>query len=208
MEYLRDSQKKVVSLGEAVNMIVNKQEIIEDLVVLTFDDGCERFYDITFPILDQFGFPCTIYPVAGCLGKPANWGKIRNPELKILSKEKTKELSDMGVEIGAHTMNHHKLTQLSEEVAYDEIYRSKELLQEITCREVNSFSYPHGAYNIGVRKIVKKIGFTNALTCIEGNAENCNSIFEVPRKYITYFDGIEGFINKIRNNGSKTISTF
>ncbi|RKO72556.1 polysaccharide deacetylase family protein [Sphingobacterium puteale] len=208
MEYLRDSKKQVVSLAGAIQRMASNREIKNELVVLTFDDGCERFYDLTFPILNQFGFLCTIYPVAGCLGKPASWGKIQNPDLKILSSKKIRELSDMGVEIGAHTMNHYKLTELRNEVAYQEIYESKDLLQEITGREVNSFSYPHGAYNPTIIKMVEEMEFTNAVSCIEGNAENCRSIFELPRKYITYFDGIEVFKDKIKNNGSKAISTF
>src|SRR5687768_16487117 len=69
MEFLKNSGYNVISLNEALDLIFKIKEIDKNYVVLTFDDGCEKFYDLTFPILDSFKFPSTIYPIAGFLGK-------------------------------------------------------------------------------------------------------------------------------------------
>jgi peptidoglycan/xylan/chitin deacetylase (PgdA/CDA1 family) len=198
MEFLANSDYEVISLSNAMNLIFNQKTINAKYVVLTFDDGCEKFYDITFPILTEFNFPSTIYPVAGFFGKHATWGKINNPELKILSKTMLVELHQLGVDIGAHTINHVKLTQISKEDATKQIKGSKETIEQLLGENIYSFAYPHGDFNDEIIEIVKEVEFSNALTCISGYAEEAQSEFKIPRKYITYFDDLNKFKQKLK----------
>src|SRR5205085_11598380 len=71
MDFLKNSDYKVISLNEAMDIVFKIRDIDKKYVVLTFDDGCEKFYDIAFPILDKFNFPSSIYPIAGFLGRYA-----------------------------------------------------------------------------------------------------------------------------------------
>ena len=139
MEFLMNSDYQVISLANALNLIFNNRIVDGKYVVLTFDDGCEKFYDVTFPILEKFNFPSTIYPVAGFLGKYASWGTINNPELKILSKNKLIELNKLGVEIGAHTMGHVKLTHIKRNDAINQVKESKETLEQLLGQNIHSF---------------------------------------------------------------------
>lgn len=197
MEFLKNSDYKVISLVDAIDLITYNKIIDSKYVVLTFDDGCERFYDVTFPIIEKFGFPTTIYPVVGYLGKYASWGTITNARIKILSKRMVVELNNAGVEIGAHTIDHPKLTRISRNSATDQVRCSKALLEELIGESVRSFAYPHGDFNQQIVEIVKEVGFMNALTCINKNAEEAKSVFEIPRKYVTYFDSLDRFILKL-----------
>ncbi len=196
MEFLRESGYYVISLAKALNMIFNERTFDGKYIVLTFDDGCETFYKTTFPILEEFDFPSTIFPVAGYIGKLATWGTLRNPDLRILSKDMLVELSSLGVEVGAHTMDHTKLTHLKPKDALNQVKNSKESLEQLLGKNIHSFAYPHGDFNNEVIDIVKEAGFTNALTCLSNYAEEAKSAFEVPRKYITYFDGLDQFAQK------------
>lgn len=197
MEFLKNSDYSVISLSKALSFIFDQRIIDSKHVVLTFDDGCERFYDLTYPILEKFDFPSTIYPVSGFFGKHATWGKIKNPDLKVLSKSMLVELNKLGVEIGAHTMNHVKLTQTSRNDAINEVKNSKKALEQLLGESIHSFAYPHGDFNSEVIDIVKQAGFDNALTCIADFAEEAKSVFEIPRKYITYFDDLNCFKRKL-----------
>lgn len=197
MEFLREAGYVVISLTQAVDIIFQKKIIDQRYVVLTFDDGCEKFYEITYPTLALFGFPAAIYPVAGFLGKHALWGKVPNPDLKILSKSRLVELSQLGVEIGAHSMSHVKLTQVNRKEAMRQVSNSKDVLEQLLGKNISSFAYPHGDFNGGVIEILKEIGFSNALTCIPKNAEDASSVFEIPRKYITYYDNLNQFKEKL-----------
>jgi peptidoglycan/xylan/chitin deacetylase (PgdA/CDA1 family) len=197
MNFLKQSDYRVISLKMALDLAFNAKEINENYIVITFDDGCEKFYDTTFPILDSFNFPATVYPITGFLGDIVTLKGKSYPHLKILSESMLLELSNVGVEIGAHTVNHLKLTETTEKEAKFQIKYSKEYLEQLLGKKIDSFSYPHGDYNTKTIRMVKESGFTNALTCKLGFAQDAQSIFEIPRKYITYFDNIESFIHKL-----------
>ena len=197
MEFLSNSGYKVISLSKATELISSQNPLDADYVVLTFDDGCERFYDITFPILENFGFPSAIYPVANYLGKRATWGNVMTRELRILSKSQLTELAGLQVEIGAHTMDHVKLTTASKDDAMVQVFESKKTLEQLIGREIRSFAYPHGAYTRETMDIVKEAGFCNALTCISRAVGAAESMYEIPRKYITYYDDLNAFKQKL-----------
>lgn len=198
MDFLKQSNYSVISLKEALVLVLNRKEITDDYIVLTFDDGCEKFYDTTFPILDSFNFPATVYPISGFLGDIFTIKGRSYPHLKILSESMLIELSKVGVEIGAHTVNHLRLTSATKAEERYEISYSKNYLEQLLGKNIDSFSYPHGEYNNETIKVVQESGFTNALTCKYGFLSDTHSIFEIPRKYITYFDNIESFISKLK----------
>lgn len=197
MEFLKSSSIEVVSLDRAINSLFFEGLSQKDQVVLTFDDGCGSFYDLVHPILEKFGFPSTIYPVVGSLGKVAYWNGKIYPYLKILNQQNLITLSENGVEIGGHTVNHVKLDQVQKKNAIREIRNCKAELEQILNKEVKSFAYPHGRHNATVREIVKCAGFKNALTCESDYANNAPSVFEIPRRYITFYDDLRSFENKL-----------
>ena len=57
MDFLKQSDYKVISLNMALDLAFKAKELKENYIVLTFDDGCEKFYDTTLPILDSFNYP-------------------------------------------------------------------------------------------------------------------------------------------------------
>lgn len=197
MDFLKQSDYRVISLNNALDLAFKAKEIDRNYIVLTFDDGCEKFYDTTFPILDSFNFPATVYPIIGFLGKIVTLKERSYPHLKILSGSMLLELSKVGIEIGAHTVSHLNLTKTTKSEAEFQIKYSKDYLEHLLDKNIDSFSYPHGDYNNETIRIVEESGFTNAVACKSGFAQNAESIFEIPRKYITYFDTLEIFKNKL-----------
>ncbi len=77
---------------------------------------------------------------------------------------------------------------------------SKETLEQLLGENIQSFAYPHGDFNKGVIDIVKEAGFANAVTCISSVAGEAKSIYEIPRKYITFFDDINLFKQKLESH--------
>jgi len=197
MDFLKHSDYTVIPLSKAIDLAFNTKEIDRNYIVLTFDDGCEKFYDTTFPILNSFNFPVTVYPITGFIGDFVTLNGKFYKHLKILSEKMLIELSNEGVEIGAHTIKHFKLTQITKSEAEYQIKYCKVYLEQLLGKKIDSFSYPHGDYNNETIRIVEKSGYTNALTCKSGSVHDSQSIFEIPRKYITYFDNIDNFINKL-----------
>jgi peptidoglycan/xylan/chitin deacetylase (PgdA/CDA1 family) len=106
---------------------------------------------------------------------------------EILSKEDLKFLcSNNLITIGAHTHNHLCLKKLEKEECIEEIKISKEILENLTARKINHFSYPYGTKNdAGKRefKIVKDLGFKSGVTTCVGTLSK-NKLFNLPRIHI------------------------
>jgi len=67
-------------------------------------------------------------------------------------------------EIGAHTLTHPDLRELSPEKQREEIAGSKKWLEELLCAEVKMFCYPKGFYTNESVELVKEAGFLGART--------------------------------------------
>lgn len=101
--------------------------------------------------------------------------------------EDVKQLSkDELVTIGAHTVTHRSLKQLSDKECYDEMYNSKKIISDYIGKEVEHFSYPFGSKNFAGQRefnFAKKIGFKTATTTRKGHIfpEHNKMLTNLPR---------------------------
>ncbi|VAW74535.1 hypothetical protein MNBD_GAMMA12-223 [hydrothermal vent metagenome] len=196
MAYLKKSAYEVIGLKDAVGSLFVKSKLRNPSVVLTFDDGDTSFFDLALPILQEFEFPSILFCVSGLLGQAAEWIKA-SARVPIMTAGQLREIHALGVDIGSHSINHPRLTQLNEQQVLHEVYESKKSLENIIDSEIVSFAYPHGDYNPMVIDAVKKSGYHCAVSCLAQVANRAPSPFEIPRKYITYHDDLGSFISKL-----------
>lgn len=99
--------------------------------IITFDDGMLSQFTFAKTILDKYNFKATFYIICNSVDKEnrMDWNNI-------------KTLEEEGHEIGSHSMNHKRLSKLSEEEMKYEIIESKRCLQE-NGFNVTSFSFPY-----------------------------------------------------------------
>ena len=89
---------------------------------------------------------------------------ISHPEFPVLSTSGMRELESMGMEIGAHTVNHRPLTNLAAQEAAEELRGGKAKLEDMLGHAVPSFAYPHGKVNRRVRDLAQASGYKLART--------------------------------------------
>lgn len=126
-------------------------------VCVTFDDGCETDLLSAAPILQEFGFRATFYITVGFLDKPG-----------YLSEEQVRSLSDLGFEIGCHSLTHPYLTDLDDARLRDETAGAKDRLEQITGASVEHFSCPGGRWDGRVIAAMKAAKFRTMATSRTG----------------------------------------
>jgi hypothetical protein len=121
-----------------VNFLEDKNE---GIITLTFDDGYATHYDFVFKEMQKYNFPGTLFLVA-------NWSGYFEDK-QLISFEEAREMQNEGWEIGSHSLNHERLTALSEEELINNLEKSKEILEEEGF-SIFSLAYPYGDYNADV----------------------------------------------------------
>ena len=123
---------RVAPLGEVVEALVNRTDLPERTVVLTFDDGYQDFHLAAAPVLRRWKLPATIFLPTGFCGRTSSWagqGAWGNSQL-LLDWHQVAALAQEGFTFGAHSITHAALPALSREETKREIVDSKAELEE------------------------------------------------------------------------------
>ena len=142
-------------------------------VAVTFDDAFGSVLTRAFPILERLGMPATVFAPTRYIGsgEPMVWPGIdawletpyRN-ELLPMTWADLEGLCDAGWEIGSHTRNHPRLTQVDDAVLADELAGSKSDVEQSIGRECRSLAYPYGDADERVIRAVEAAGYAAACT--------------------------------------------
>lgn len=164
LSYLKENGYETISMRDFVLAKKGKLTLPEKPIILTFDDGYQNNYDNMLPILEEFSMKATVYVVTNDIGKE---GYLTYDELFDMQKR--------GVELGSHTANHLPLTTLSAEKQESEIKLSKLMLEWKGLDTIYTFSYPNGAYDENLPKILEENEYLTAVTGEAGiNTFNTN----------------------------------
>jgi len=107
---------------------------------------------------------------------------------RFLNPEELYEFSKNSlVTIGAHTVNHPKLSILNREIIKRELQESKDRIEKIIKKEVSVFAYPFGGYmdyNRDVIEVCNEVGFKKAATTVEANSYLWDNPLKIPRHMV------------------------
>lgn len=134
-------------------------------VLITFDDGSETCYSTAWPILSEFGFTALLFLVARQFGGCPQWERNQAETAEtLLMRSQVEEMIRHGFTIGAHSLSHARLTELSLIEARREIEESRSRLEQDLQSSVDYFAYPYGAYHPGHLVLVQEAGYCAAFT--------------------------------------------
>lgn len=173
LKYIKDQGYVTLTMSELKNYLLNNSPIPEKSIVITFDDGYMDNYYNAFPILKELNMVATIFCITSNLD-----GSY------YLSKDAITEMSDYGIDIQSHTINHHKLDKLTYDEQFAELKTSKKTLESITGKEVTSIAYPFGNFNDDTIKAVKDAGYTLGFTTKRGLSDRGDDPLKLDRIYI------------------------
>lgn len=151
-------------------------------LILTFDDGYEDNYLNAFPLLKSCAFPAVVFLVGDRNIRNNAWDLADGEaEVPLMSETQIREMAHHGIEFGAHSMTHQKLTELSLKEVQREIRGSKRAIERRVGGEVISFAYPYGKLNEEIKRLVKDAGFTFGIASDSGPRTFWGDFFEIRR---------------------------
>jgi len=186
MFFLRENNYKTLTLDELYNL---KYPAAEKLVVITFDDGYKNNYHNAFRVLLEYGLTATFFVIVNKVG-------LTN----YLSWNELQEMADQGMAIQSHTLNHIPLTTVSMTTVQSELGRSKLILEQRLGKAVHFVSYPHGAYNEEIIKIVQQSGYRGSCNSEIGYYTRTTNPFKIKRIDVRRYYDLDRFVSIIQND--------
>jgi len=182
MNLLKKWNYMTVSLDEVIASTKRNKEFPQKPVVITFDDGYLDNYTYAFPIMKNLGFTGTVFLTTDAVGKTMAFdeSKEKIPD-KFMSWEDAKKMMAFGFNFGSHSCTHKRMTKLTDEEAWDEITKSKQIIEENLSQPVKYFCYPYGDYNENTRNFIAQAGYKGACTTKRGMNHTPETIFELRR---------------------------
>ncbi|MBM4186941.1 MAG: polysaccharide deacetylase family protein [Gemmatimonadetes bacterium] len=121
-----------------------------DAVALTFDDGFANLGDGPLDGLSARRLPATVFVVSDHVGRTNAWGGRDAPgipTLPLLGWDALGKAAERGVEIGAHTRSHPRLTRIPIGAVDDELEGCAARIERELGVRPTAFAYPYGDLN-------------------------------------------------------------
>ncbi|WP_423188084.1 polysaccharide deacetylase family protein [Alishewanella sp. d11] len=158
LSYLRDNNFQVIGLDVLIDQLKTGNPIADNAVVITFDDSYENNFTTAHPILQEFGYPYTIFISPGAIDQRIG---------PVLSWAQIKQMSDDGVLVANHAMWHEHMArpeQGESEAAWLErmqqsILQAEQRIKEETGQSHKWLAYPYGEFSDALENLVSELGF-------------------------------------------------
>lgn len=158
LEYLAEHKFQVWSLSQLAQALRKGQELPDKTAVITFDDGYISVFDTAYPLLKQRGWPFAVFintqPHDEKLSSYMSWAQLR-------------EMSDNGVAIANHTVDHAHLTERLQGESQlqwldrigDNIQQAEKRIEQELGQYHKFLAYPYGEFNAPLKAWLKDQGY-------------------------------------------------
>jgi peptidoglycan/xylan/chitin deacetylase (PgdA/CDA1 family) len=195
---------RVIGFEELLDLVRSGEPLPRRSAAITIDDGYLDNLEIAAPILRRHRFPVTIFLVSGRLGGSNDWGdRGVVADRPLLSLDQITGLREEGsVRFGAHTRNHARLPEASDETLLAEVSGSREDLERALGDPVEAFAYPYGKFDQRVARAVAEAGYRGACTVESRLACPGEDPMLVPRIEVRGTDSLARFLVKLWFGGA------
>ena len=202
MRHLGEDGYRTLTMRELVERVFERREALDDRsVVITFDDGFADFYTHAWPSLSRHSHTATVFVATGFVGQTSTWlADVGEAQRPMLSWSQVAELSEAGIEMGAHGHEHLQLDAVSAASASSEITRSRDALEEVV-GPVASFAYPYGYYRRRLQRQVADAGFSSACSVKNALSSPEDDRFAIARAIVAGGTSVDDLARIIRGEG-------
>ena len=201
LDTLLDKGYNVISLDHFRSFLKGEVEVPSNAVLITFDDGYESFYQYAYPLLKEREMSATMFMIVKHIGaKEGQVPKLDWPQMQ--------EMIGNGMYFHSHTYDSHFYHEVDEkgnkdavlaarvylaeekrnetEVEYkariyEDLKKSKDLLEQGLGVHVDFFSAPYGKKNQKVDEAAREAGLEYIFTIKPGLVSAASAPMALPR---------------------------
>ncbi|HEU4587623.1 MAG TPA: polysaccharide deacetylase family protein [Gemmatimonadales bacterium] len=182
LDVLQRSGYHFVGADQFLQFLDGRHPLPRRPVLLTFDDCYRDLAESALPLLQARGIPAVAFAVSGYLGATNRWDEtIGARTMPLLDVAGLRELTRNGIEIGAHSHSHPRLTTLSDPELRVETAGAVEQLRRAGLGPVRLFAYPYGNYDMRVRHATRDAGVRAAFGTSTGTVAATDDPFALHR---------------------------
>lgn len=171
------------------------------VAVITFDDGYVDTLRHALPILNTLGFSATCYFISQRTGQYNEWDAATlNVRKSLMDEAQIRAWHAAGMEVGAHSRTHPRLTGCTDAELQDEIAGSKADLEALTGQPVTQFCYPYGDVDERVAAATRQAGYDAATTVQRGRARSGDDVMLLRRVLVSGSTWPHLFLFKLLGN--------
>ena len=171
-----------VDLDRVLSWLAGAGELPPRALLLSFDDAYTDLLEVAAPLLGERGVPAIVFAVAGHLGGANDWDHHKGAaNLRLLDAAQLQGLPEVGIEVGAHTVNHRPLPEVPAAELEEELGGSAALIEAAGLPRPRAFSYPYGRFSPEIAAAVAAAGFEVAFTTAWGDPRPGADLYALPR---------------------------
>lgn len=199
MNWLND-HCSVLSLTDLIQAEPKK----ELQIAITFDDGYQSLYDHAASILANKKMSATVYLNTGWIGENSEIRKKSDyllghyPDEFFLTWPEVKSLYESNWIIGSHGVNHLNFAETKSDLTCQELFLSKQDIENKLGIECEHFAYPWGRHSLAVKEILKQSKYRYAVTAKHGSVTKHVDLYEIPRINISNQYSFQDFKNIVK----------
>lgn len=171
MQALAHAGFRAVEIETFMRWLEGGPPLPEGAFLLTFDDGYRGVREHALPVLEELGWPCTVFLVSDLVGGEDTWIRQANPQARafpLLDGEEIRDMRQRGCAFHSHTRSHASLPSLGDAELEDQLAGSRQALSALLGEEVAYLAYPHGLFDPRVEAAARAAGYRAAFSTQSG----------------------------------------
>lgn len=199
---------KAIAIDEMLDALANGGRLPAGALVLTFDDGYRSVREYAWPVLNEIGWPFTVFLVSDLIGTSDGWTMVSSgrPVLQpLLGADEILAMQRAGCSFQSHSRSHPRLSQLDDLRLQSELVGSREALSNMLGEPVRYIAYPFGDADARVRAAAESAGYAAAFSTRSGFNNRDTDRFNIRRIEVVGTDTPAMLLRKVRlgtNDGS------
>ncbi|NMF87366.1 polysaccharide deacetylase family protein [Aromatoleum petrolei] len=199
---------RAIGIDAFIEWLQGERSLPEGALLITFDDGFRGVREHALPVLEQLGWPFTVFLVSDQIGGENVWTRGTNPHADtypLLGADEIRDMQKRGCSFQSHSRSHVRLPTLDDGALLEELRGSRERLSTLLDDDVRYLAYPFGQADERVEAATHSAGYTAAFATQPGfNRPEVNR-YRIRRLDVFGTDTAAMLLRKIRlgsNDGS------